>query len=72
MREEEFDKVIEISKGVCVIPMGCLKSMGYTCRLVQILEASYIAMKAAEIEPVCIFSDFIFGDVQGHYNAKEQ
>jgi len=71
MREEEFQKAIEISKSVCVIPMGCLEKHGVHLPVgTDILEASYILKKASELEPVCIFPDFVFGDVQGHYNAK--
>ncbi|MEA4888735.1 MAG: creatininase family protein [Clostridiaceae bacterium] len=67
LREEEFSEAVKISKGVCVIPMGCLEMHGQHLPVgTDILHSSYIARKAAEIEPVCIFPDFCFGDVQGH------
>ena len=28
LREEEFSNAVETSKGVCVIPMGCLEMHG--------------------------------------------
>lgn len=71
LREEEFKEAIETSKGVCVMPMGCFEMHGEHLPVgTDILHSSYILRKAAEIEPVCIFPDFNFGDVQGHTTHK--
>lgn len=64
LREEEFDTAIEESKGVCVIPIGCLEMHGQHLPVgTDNYEAEHIAKLAAEIEPVCIFPTFRFGDV---------
>jgi creatinine amidohydrolase len=66
LREEEFEGAINESKGVCVMPVGCFEKHGQHLPVgTDILEGSYILHKAAEIEPVCVFPDFKFGDVQG-------
>ncbi|MDD4778969.1 MAG: creatininase family protein, partial [Fermentimonas sp.] len=57
----------EKSKGVCAIPLGCLEMHGQHLPVgTDILKASYILREASKREPVCIFPDFTFGDVQGH------
>ncbi|NLM77379.1 MAG: creatininase family protein [Ruminococcaceae bacterium] len=67
LREEEFAEAIAQSKGVCVFPMGCFEMHGQHLPVgTDILHSSFVLKKAAEIEPVCIFPDFCFGDVQGH------
>ncbi len=67
LREEEFEKAVELSKGVCAFPMGCFEMHGQHLPVgTDILHSSYVLRKAAEIEPVCVFPDFCFGDVQGH------
>lgn len=71
LREEEFEEVIEKSKGVCAMPLGCLEMHGQHLPVgTDILKANYILRKASEIEPVCVFPDFTFGDVQGHTRRK--
>jgi creatinine amidohydrolase len=71
LREEEFEEVIKKSKGVCAMPLGCLEMHGQHLPVgTDILKASYILRKASEIEPVCVFPDFTFGDVQGHTRRK--
>ena len=71
LREEEFENAIKVSNKVCVIPMGCLEKhaqhlpVGTDTQL-----ASYIAQKAAEIEPVVVFPGLYFGDVLGLYMWK--
>lgn len=66
LREEEFEKAIEISGGVCVMPVACVEKHGQHLPLgtdVKISET--VAYEAAEQEDVCIFPTFYFGDVQG-------
>ena len=65
LREEEFDSAIQESGGVCVIPMGCSEMHGQHLPVfTDNMEAETIAKAAAEIEPVCIFPTYRFGDVQ--------
>jgi creatinine amidohydrolase len=61
---ENFPALVEASKGVCVIPMGCVEKHGLHLPLgTDILQASHVAHMASKLEPVCIFPDFTFGDV---------
>lgn len=61
---ENFTSLREISKDTCVIPMGCIEKHGLHLPLgTDILQANHIAFKASQIEPVCIFPDFTFGDI---------
>lgn len=71
LREEEFEEVIEKSGGVCAIPLGCLEMHGQHLPVgTDILKASYILREASKEEPVCIFPDYSFGDVQGHTRRR--
>ena len=71
LREEEFAKAIEESKGVCVMPIGCHEMHGQHLPVnTDVLIADYVAKKAAEIEPVCVFPAFDFGDIQGIHGHK--
>ncbi|NLD88516.1 MAG: creatininase family protein [Clostridiales bacterium] len=66
LHQEDFDKAIEISKGVCVMPMGCCEMHGEHLPVGQdYLTAEYVAREASKLEPVCLFPTFRFGDVQG-------
>ncbi len=52
----EFDEAIEKSKGVCIIPLGCLEKHGEHLAVgCDGYSASYIANLAAEKEPVVVF-----------------
>ena len=65
---EELPSLREVSKDVCVIPMGCVEKHGLHLPLgTDILEASKIAYEASQLEHVCVFPDFIFGDVPEAY-----
>lgn len=71
LREEEFDKAIEESGGVCVIPVGCMEAHGQHLPVgTDVIEAEGIVKLAAEIEPVCVFPAFQFGNVCGLVNHK--
>ena len=60
---ETFPTLVEEAKGVCVIPMGCVEKHGLHLPLGQdIIQASHIAQMAAQMETVCVFPDFVFGD----------
>lgn len=61
---EELSILREEAKGVCVIPMGCVEKHGLHLPLgTDILEGSRVAYMASQLEPVCVFPDYIFGDV---------
>lgn len=65
---EELEKLRDEVKGVCVIPMGAIEKHGLHLPLgTDILQASFLAYEASQIEPVCVFADFPFGDLScGH------
>ena len=66
LHEEEFEKAIEQSGGVCVMPIGCIEKHAQHLPLgtdIKIAEA--VAELAAEEEEVCIFPTFQFGEIAG-------
>lgn len=66
LREEEFAGVIKATDGLCVVPVGCYEKHGQHLPVAtDVYEAVAIAEKAAELEPVCVFPAFEFGDVTG-------
>jgi len=66
LREEEFAPAIEKSKGVCVMPVACIEKHGQHLPVnTDILVAEATAKLAAEIEDVCIFPTFKFGEIGG-------
>ncbi len=66
LREEEFDKAIEKSKGVCVLPIGCLEKHGQHLPVgTDSILATQIVRKAAEREEVCVFPTMHFGEKTG-------
>lgn len=68
---ENFHKIREASKGVCVIPMGCVEKHGLHLPLgTDILEASGVVYAASQIEPFCVFPDYTFGDVSCNYPTR--
>lgn len=71
LREEEFEGVIKATDGVCVVPVGCYEKHGQHLPVAtDVYEAVAIAEKTAELEPVCVFPPFQFGDVTGLVNWK--
>jgi len=61
---EDFHELRKEAKDVCVIPMGCVEKHGLHMPLgTDILEASHLAYAASQLETVCVFPDFTFGDV---------
>ena len=66
LRCEEFEEAVKVSKGVCVVPIGCLEKHGPHSPLgTDTIIAAGTAIKAAEIEPVVIFPTMFFGDKSG-------
>ena len=61
---EEFESLRKASKDTCIIPMGCVEKHGLHLPLgTDILEASRIAYLASQMETICVFPDFTFGDL---------
>ena len=63
LREEEFDDAVKKTGGVCVIPVGCYEMHGQHLPVrTDVFEAEAICFAAAEMEPICVFPAFEFGD----------
>ena len=61
---EEFEVLRDEAKGTCIIPMGCVEKHGLHLPLgTDILQASHITYMASQMETVCVFPDFTFGDI---------
>ena len=66
LREEEFDKAIERSGGLCVIPIGCLEMHGQHLPVgTDTKTCTHIAKEASKIEPVVVFPGQYIGSVPG-------
>lgn len=66
LREEEFEKAIEYSGGVCVVPIGCLEMHGQHLPVgTDTKTCAYIAKEAAKLEPVVVFPEQYIGSVPG-------
>ena len=61
---EDFDELRKASNDTCLIPMGCVEKHGLHLPLgTDIIHSSHIAHVASQMETVCVFPDFTFGDV---------
>jgi len=61
---ENFPALVEASKEVCVVPLGCVEMHGLHLPLgTDIIHSRHIAYMASQIETACVFPDFTFGDV---------
>lgn len=61
---EQFPMLRKACKDTCIVPIGCVEKHGYHLPLgTDIIQASQIAWMASQIEPVCVFPDFTFGDL---------
>lgn len=66
LKAQEFDRAVEKSKGVCVIPIGAMEKHGPHMPVgTDNIIARETARLAAEKEPVVIFPTFGFGHVNG-------
>lgn len=66
LREEEFENVIEASKGVCILPVGCLEKHGQHLPVgTDVIHITEIAKRAAEKETACVFPTMYFGEKTG-------
>ena len=62
----DFPAAVEASKGVCVVPIGCLEKHGPHSPLgTDIIAPTQMAIRAAEKEPVVIFPTMYFGEKSG-------
>ena len=66
LREEEFPDAIRKSKGLCIVPVGCLEKHGQHLPVgTDVIQAAEIARMAAETESACVFPPLYFGEKTG-------
>lgn len=66
LREEEFENAIAESKGLCIVPVGCLEKHGQHLPVgTDVIHITEIAKRASAKEPVCIFPTMYFGEKTG-------
>ena len=66
LREEEFDNAIKESKGLCILPVGCLEKHGQHLPVgTDVIHITEIAKRAAEIETAMVFPTMYFGEKTG-------
>ena len=66
LRQDEFAGAIESSKGVCVLPIGCVESHGIHLPLAcDVMHVTHHAKLAAQREPVVVFPSIYFGEKAG-------
>jgi len=71
LREEEFEEAIEKSKGVCILPVGCLEKHGQHLPVgTDVIHISEIAKLSAESEYAVVFPPIYFGEKTGAQNFK--
>jgi len=63
---KQFEEAVIATNGVCVVPFGILEKHGDHLPLgTDMMIASGVAEKAAGIEPVVLFPDYLFGQNSG-------
>ena len=66
LREEQFRDAVKASKGLCIVPIGCLEKHGPHSPLgTDTIIATGTAVSAAEQEPAVVFPTMYFGDKTG-------
>lgn len=66
LREEEFDNAIKESKGLCILPVGCLEKHGQHLPVgTDVIHITEIAKRAAELETAMVFPTMYFGEKTG-------
>lgn len=71
LREEEFEKAIEKSKGVCILPVGCLEKHAQHLPVgTDVIHITEIAKMASESEYAVVFPTMYFGEKTGAQNFK--
>ena len=69
---EEFPQLRELAKETCIVPLGCVEKHGLHLPVGQdIMQVSHIAYEASKLEPVCVFPDVAFGDINGGTNPDD-
>lgn len=69
----DFAELREKSRGVCVIPMGCVEKHGLHLAVgTDIILASHIAYLSSQRETFCVFPDFTFGDLPNNFPIKPE
>ena len=73
LRSEEFDEAIERSKGLCVVPIGCIEKHGHHLPVgADWFEGIGLATMAAEIEDAVVFPTGAWvGDVSGSHSMED-
>ena len=71
LREEEFKEAIEKSKGVCIVPVGCLEKHGQHLPVgTDVIHITGVAKIAAQNEYAVVFPPIYFGEKTGAGNFK--
>ncbi len=66
LREEEFADAVRESKGLCILPVGCVEKHGQHMPLgTDVMHAAAVAKLAAEKEPCVVFPAMYFGEKTG-------
>ncbi len=66
LREEEFKEATKESKGLCILPVGCLEKHGQHLPVgTDVIHITEIAKRAAEKEPACVFPTMYLGEKTG-------
>lgn len=66
LREEEFIPAIRKSKGLCILPIGCLEKHGQHLPVgTDVIHITEIAKRASEIESAVVFPTMYFGEKTG-------
>ncbi|MBE6650621.1 MAG: creatininase family protein [Ruminococcaceae bacterium] len=66
LREEEFSSAIKESKGLCILPIGCLEKHGQHLPVgTDVIHITEIAKRAAERETAVVFPTMYFGEKTG-------
>lgn len=71
LREEEFKEAIEKSKGVCILPVGCLEKHGQHLPVgTDVIHITEIAKISAQKEYAVVFPTIYAGEKTGAQNFK--
>ena len=66
LRQDEFVAAVEESRGVCILPIGCVEAHGIHMPLAcDVLHVYGSTRLAAEKEPVVVFPPLYFGEKSG-------
>ena len=72
LRPEDFEEAVKRSKGLCVVPIGCLEKHGQHLPVgTDYYRAYTFAVEAAKVEEAVVFpTGFWLGDVSGYHAQK--